>query len=298
MACGVSAASHFDRGSKITMKIWMTGAEGHIAKALRRRFDTERYTLLTTDKDVDITDFQAVLAYAEANRPDVIFNLAAETNHDLCTAMPDWAFRVNAIGARNVAVAANRIGARLLHISSDDLFMGDNDGYPFNEFDTPVPCTAYGRSKLAGEKLVAQVCPQAVILRSSWVYGIGDDFVDAILSAAKDPTCPWLMIPTDYVGCPTSAKELMRVISTLLERPECSGIYHVVCQGYCTRYDYAKEILRCAGLRKQLEIRPTVSNEMRAEYTVLDNMMLRLEGILEPKEWKKALAEYIAEERE
>jgi len=273
-------------------KIWITGAKGHVGCALRDLLDTKRYEILPTDVDeVDITDKDSVAAFARLHRPDVIINCAGLSNAMVCESDPDAAFRVNAIGARNLAAQAQHLGAKLIHLSTDDVF-SRKAGKPYNEFDTPTPSTVYGRSKLAGERFIQTLCTRYVIVRSSWVYGIGEDFVSTVLAAAHDPDCPWLMVPTDRSASPTSAADLAMVVAQFIDT-ECLGVYHAVCQGWCSRYDYAKEILRCAGMTDKLELKPT-HNDETAAYSVLDNMMLRLDGLKQPREWREALADYIS----
>lgn len=272
-------------------KLWITGAKGRVGSALCRQLDRTRYEVLATDLDVDITDREAVGRFVRANYPDVIINCAGFSDETTCEEDPDRAFRVNAIGARNLAACAQKIQAKLIHLSTDDVF-SKFSSHPYNEFDAPCPRTVYGRSKLAGERFVTTLCTRYVIVRSSWVYGIGQDFVSTVLAAAHDPNCPWLMVPTDLSGCPTSADDLAMVLTEFIEN-ECLGVYHAVCRGWCSRYDFAKEILRCAHAEDKLELHPTHTAEAGAAYSVLDNMMLRLEGLRQPREWREALREYI-----
>lgn len=272
-------------------KLWITGAKGRVGSALCRQLDRAHYEVLATDRDVDITDREAVGRFVRANYPDVIINCAALSDEAACEENPDQAFRVNAIGARNLAAYAQKSQAKLIHLSTDDVF-SKLSSRPYNEFDTPCPRTVYGRSKLAGERFVTTLCTRYVIVRSSWVYGIGRDFVSTVLEAAADPDCPWLMVPTDLSGCPTSAEELAMVLAEFIDN-ECLGVYHAVCQGWCSRYDFAKEILRCAHAEDKLDLHPTHTADAGATYSVLDNMMLRLEGLRQPREWREALQAYI-----
>ena len=272
-------------------KLWITGAQGHVGAALRRQLDPARYELLATDREVDIADREAVSAFVRSHYPDVIINCAGLSSATACEADPDRAFRVNALGVRNLAAQAQAVNATLVQMSTDDVFTKVNS-HPYNEFDTPCPSSVYGRSKLAGEQFVTTLCTRYVIVRSSWVYGIGEDFVSTVLAAAADPGCPWLMVPTDLTGCPTSADDLAMVVEELIEN-NCLGIYHAVSRGWCSRYDYAREILRCAHAEDKLELHPTHAVEAGASYSVLDNMMLRLEGLRQPREWREALREYI-----
>ncbi|MEE0800563.1 MAG: dTDP-4-dehydrorhamnose reductase [Gemmiger sp.] len=275
-------------------KIWISGANGHIGTALCTRLSTEKYQLIPNDvQQVDITDADAVNDFARRERPDVIINCTGFNDEDGCEANPDRAYRVNAVAPRNLARAAEELGAKLVQMSTDDVFAQPRD-YPYHEFDTPCPTTVYGLSKLAGETFVRQLCRNYVIVRSAWVYGIGRDFVSEVLACANDPACPWLAVATDRVASPTSADDLAAAVEQLIDRPAL-GVYHVVCQGHCSRYDFAREILRDAGLEDRLTLHPVRSADAGGVpcYTVLDNMMLRLDKIPQPRPWRTALREYI-----
>ena len=183
--------------------IWITGADGHVGTALHKVLPEHGYHVLCTNKeDVDVTDMDAVRLYAEMNRPTVIINCAALTNPSECEANPEEAYKVNAIGARNLATAAERLGAKLVQMSTDDVFDGDSE-VPYNEFDNPVPRSIYGKSKLAGERMVSSLCTRHIIIRSSWVYGTGADFVHEFLEADGR-----IEVASDECAVPTSAKEL------------------------------------------------------------------------------------------
>lgn len=275
-------------------KVWISGANGHIGTALCARLDRNRYDLIPTDvEDVDVTDMEAARAFAEKTRPDVIINCTGFNDEDGCETHPERAFRVNAVAARNLALAADDLGAKLLQMSTDDVF-AEPSHHPYNEFDTPCPKTLYGRSKLAGERFVMTLCHRYVIVRSAWVYGIGRDFVSTVLNAAADPTCPWLAVPTDRFASPTSADDLTAAVEQLIDH-DTLGIYHIVCQGRCSRYDFAQAILKAAHMEDKLELHPIRAADAGStpSYTVLDNLMLRLDNLPQPRPWKEALNEYI-----
>jgi len=274
-------------------KVWITGADGHVGSALMQLLDCMEYQLLDTDINaVDITDYEQVIQYAHINRPDVIINCASLTDIEYCEKNVDDAYKVNALGARNLAIAANEIQAKLIHISTDDVFDQESNA-PYNEFDKAHPKTIYGKSKEAAERIIPQHCNRFVIIRSSWTYGIGKDFVDEVLEAVGK--VPSIEVPNNSYASPTSAKELAKVIAQFIDNGEC-GMYHVVCKGSCSRYEFAKAILECAGKSGQLELIPVLEKEsMRPVYSVLDNMMLRLSNMEEPMEWKAALQEFINE---
>lgn len=274
-------------------KIWITGAEGHIGTALIDLLEGVEYQLFPTDiNEVDITKIDEVTQFVHVNRPDVVINCAGLTDVQECENNVDEAYRVNAIGVRNVALAANEVNAKVIQISTDDVFDKESR-IPYNEFDNVHPRTIYGKSKEAGEKILTQLLNRFVIIRSSWIYGIGRDFVDEVLrNVGQGKT---MEVPNNQYAAPTSAKELAKVIRYFIDNEEY-GLYHVVCPGSCSRYEFARTILEYSGKAGELDLYPVViEDSARPTYSVLDNMMLRLTGIEEPKEWKTALKEYLDE---
>ena len=274
-------------------KIWITGAEGHIGTALLDLLEGVEYQLLPTDiEEVDITKIDEVTQFVHVNRPDVVINCAGLTDVQECENNVDEAYRVNAIGVRNVALAAIEVNAKVIQISTDDVFDKESR-VPYNEFDNVHPRTIYGKSKEAGEKILTQLLNRFVIIRSSWIYGIGRDFVDEVLrNVGQGKT---MEVPNNQYAAPTSAKELAKVIRYFIDNEEY-GLYHVVCPGSCSRYEFARTILEYSGKAGELDLYPVViEDSARPTYSVLDNMMLRLTGIEEPKDWKAALKEYLDE---
>ena len=274
-------------------KIWITGAEGHIGTALLDLLEGVEYQLLPTDiEEVDITKIDEVTQFVHVNRPDVVINCAGLTDVQECENNVDEAYRVNAIGVRNVALAANEVNAKVIQISTDDVFDKESR-IPYNEFDNVHPKTIYGKSKEAGEKILTQLLNRFVIIRSSWIYGIGRDFVDEVLRNVGQGKK--MEVPNNQYAAPTSAKELAKVIRYFIDNEEY-GLYHVVCPGSCSRYEFARTILEYSGKAGELDLYPVViEDSARPTYSVLDNMMLRLTGIEEPKDWKAALKEYLDE---
>ena len=273
-------------------KIWISGANGHVGSALVKMLDFEKYKYVASDKnEVDITNMDAVHTFCKINRPDIIINCSGLTDLQECEATPDLAYAITAVGVRNIAQEAQEIGAKLIQISTDDVFGTTDSKVLLNEFDDIAPRSVYGKSKAAGEKFMCTLMSRYVIIRSSWVYGLGKDYVNLVLDAAEKGGK--FVAPENQYSSPTSAKELAKVLMQFIEN-EYYGTYHVVCKGCCSRYEYAQEILRLTNNEDKLELLPCDDMlDTRPKYSVLDNMMLRISNIEEPAEWKSALKEYL-----
>ena len=269
-------------------KIWIVGAKGHVGTALIDLIDCLKYKMFLTDADeVDVTDRNIVHKYIASTRPDVIINCAGITDIEVCEQNPERAYAVNAIGPRNLAVEAQSIGAKLIQLSTDDVFDAEQDK-PYNEFDTVHPKTMYGKSKYAGERFIEDLSNRYVIVRSSWVYGTGKDFVNSVLEAIGREKV--LEGPVNQYASPTSAEELAKVVTQFIDN-DCFGIYHAVCRGYCSRYEFAKEIIKYSENEGKIELKAVEADY--GSYSVLDNMMLRIDGLEEPCDWKTALKKHI-----
>ena len=273
-------------------KIWISGANGHVGSALVKMLDFEKYKFIATDiNEVDITDIQAVHSFCKLNRPDIIINCSGLTDLQECENNPDLAYAVNAVGVRNIAQEAQEIGAKLIQISTDDVFGTTENKVLLNEFDDIAPRSVYGKSKAAGEKFMRALMSRYVIIRSSWIYGLGKDYVRLVLEAAERGGT--FVAPNNQYSSPTSAKELAKVIMQFIEN-EYYGTYHVVCKGCCSRYEYAQEILRLTNNEDKVELKPyDETMDTTPKYSILDNMMIRISKIEEPAEWKTALKEYL-----
>lgn len=249
--------------------------------------------ILACDRDeLDITDNLACRAYFAENVPDICINCAAYTNVDGCETNQMDAFKVNALGARNLARACELVGAKLVHVSTDYVFSGCGDT-PFCEYDLPDPKSVYGKTKLLGERLVESFCSKYFIVRTAWLYGYaGNNFVKTITKLAKEKGS--LSVVNDQVGNPTNAADLSHHIIKLA--PTCEyGIYHCTGEGECSWYDFAKEIVSLAGIDAQVS--PCTTEEFprpakRPAYSCLENMMLKASVGDEMRNWKDALKAY------
>ena len=279
------------------LKVWIAGSAGQIGTAINEVLDPMEVEVFNTDKEeLDITETDEVLHFGEINRPNVIINCAAVTDTALCEENPELAFRVNALGARNLSIVAQKIGAKFVQLSTDDVFDGLSQK-PYTEFDDTNPGTVYGKSKRAGENYVKEFTSKHFIVRSNWVYGSGKNFVNTVLEAAKNGE--ELTVASDQMGSPTSAKDLARIILYLIETNEY-GTYHATSKGACSRYEFAQEILRLSG--QTLKLKTMAYSEIEREsvrpaYAVLDNFILRIIDVYDMPDWKESLREYIEEKQ-
>jgi dTDP-4-dehydrorhamnose reductase len=242
---------------------------------------------------LDVSDRLAVLTALEAIRPDVVIHAAAWTAVDACEADPDRAFAVNALGTRNVAEAARRLGAHLVYISTDYVFDG-TAARPYVEWDDPNPLSVYGRSKLGGER---ECPPEATVVRTSWVSGAsGPNMVKTALRLA-DGDGP-LRFVDDQIGSPTFTADLAAAIVTLgLDRRP--GTYHVTNAGSTSWFGFVQAVLKAAG-RDAGRVEPISSVELdpprpapRPANSVLDNAALRLCGLPLLPDWHDGLARLV-----
>ena len=246
--------------------------------------------------ELDISNYKAVDDFIRRYKPDVIINCAAYTNVDGCEANHDAAYKANALGPRNLAQAAEKMGARLVHVSTDYVFSGrENGGVPQDEACLPGPISAYGSTKLMGEKYVQRFCHRHFIVRTAWLYSYyGKNFVKTIVGAGKK--YGKLEVVNDQLGNPTNAVDLAHEILQLCVTHEY-GLYHCTGEGICSWYDFACEIIRLAGV--DATVAPCTSAEYKAKHpgsadrphwSALDNRGLRCSIGNQVRPWQEALA--------
>ncbi|MEE5989663.1 MAG: dTDP-4-dehydrorhamnose reductase [Lachnospiraceae bacterium] len=281
-------------------KVVVTGCNGQLGRALKIELGKDdRFEYIGTDVDqVDITKSDELIAYIRDINPYAVVNCAAYTNVDGCEKNEDLAMKINAIGPRNLAVAAREVGAKLVHISTDYVFPG-NGTSPYKEFDATSPKSAYGRTKLAGENFVKDFSDKYFMIRTAWLYGDGKNFVKTMLALSEKHDT--IGVVDDQLGNPTSASELARAIHELLPTNEY-GLYHGTCEGICSWADFTEEIFKLAGRKTAVEHisseeykRRFPDSASRPAYSALDNYMFRLNTDIRFKDWHDAIRDYIEE---
>jgi dTDP-4-dehydrorhamnose reductase len=229
----------------------------------------------------------------ELHRPDVVLNLAAVTDVDGCEDRADLAQKVNAQGAGTVAGLCAAAAARLVHLSTDYVFDGTK-GSPYREDDEPGPASVYGRTKLAGERMVFEKLPGAAVVRAQWLYGKGGkSFVDTITELGRQHGR--VRVVDDQRGSPTWARDLAEPIISIIEKG-LSGIYHVSNSGSCTWFEFAKAIFSI--LNMDIEVSPISSGELgrkaiRPAFSVFDLTKFKGATGIRMRDWMDALREYL-----
>ena len=275
------------------MRVTIFGATGLLGKALLREWHEDEVTGLGS-RDVDIRSEEQVRVSILRYRPEWVVLAAAYTDVDGCETNRDLALDVNCKGAVNVVRAAAQVSARVIFLSTDYVFDGAKN-CPY-EIDDPIaPQCVYGQTKAAAESEIRKILPEACILRTSWVFGVGGKcFPETILKLAS--THQQLDVVDDQRGCPTYTPDLARIIMQLC-RKGSMGTVHATNRGDCTWFEFAREIVALAGLKTQ--VRPTTSDKFvrpakRPAYSVLSSASLQEYGIIVPT-WQDALPRYLAE---
>lgn len=288
------------------MKILITGSKGQLGNELKdiinkgyseigkvsECINNSQVFDFDVDK-LDITDLKSVKNVLNTIKPDVVINCAAATNVDGCESDEDFAFKVNALGPRNLAMVCEEIGAKLVQVSTDYVFSGIGEK-PLTEYDLTAPYSVYGKTKLLGENYVREFCSKYYIVRTAWLYGyVGHNFVYTMRRLGKEKDS--INVVNDQIGNPTHANDLAYHILKLIETDEY-GIYHCTGKGECSWYDFAKMIIELSG--EECIVNPCTSEEYktpakRPEYSSLDNMMLRNTVGDEMRNWQDAIKSFI-----
>ncbi|MBE6473849.1 MAG: dTDP-4-dehydrorhamnose reductase [Coriobacteriaceae bacterium] len=293
------------------MRILITGSRGQLGNELRRCLEGGRSEIAVIPSCyeeavvdyvdyslLDISDAAAVDAwFAEHGPYDLVVNCAAVTNVDGCESDEEGAYRVNALGAENMAKAARACGAKIVHVSTDYVFPG-TDPEPRCEDDPTGPISAYGRTKLAGEQLVQAACPCSFIVRTAWLYGyVGRNFVKTMMRLAREHGA--ISVVGDQYGNPTSANDLAHEILAIAAT-ENYGVYHCTNEGTCSWFDFASAVVDGAGILCEKESLTSAEYKARfpqsadrPAYSSLRNK--RLEDTIgnDMRPWRDALATYL-----
>lgn len=271
------------------MKYLVTGASGQlgydIVKSLNERGKTDYYA--PTSKEMDITDEKRVMEVILDYKPDVIFHCAAYTAVDKAEENQDICYKVNVSGTKNIALAAQKVHAKVVYISTDYVFDGTKEGI-YKEEDYPNPINYYGYTKLCGEKVVSEL-EDYLIVRISWVFGInGNNFVKTMLKLAE--TKEEISVVCDQMGSPTYTEDLSKLLLDMVESNK-KGIFDATNEEYCSWYEFAKYIFEING--KSIKVNPVLTSEYktvakRPLNSKLSKDKLEMEGLDKLPNWKDA----------
>ena len=284
------------------MRILVTGATGQLGSDVVTVFEAAGHTVLGCGRaTLDITNQEQCANVITQFQPDVVIHSAAYTAVDAAESDVDGAYLVNAEGTRNVTVAAEKCGAKIIYISTDYVFDGQSDA-PYQEYDNTDPRSIYGKSKRAGEALVQSLSSRYFIVRTAWVYGLhGNNFVKTMLRLAQEK--PLLQVVNDQQGSPTYTVDLAGFLLELSETDKY-GVYHATNSGTCTWYEFTQAILEDAaelnGMKFTASLEPCTTEQFprpapRPRNSVLDHMSIRTNGFQDLRSWREGLRAFLEE---
>ncbi len=278
------------------MKILITGSNGMLANAIKEELKNEE--LICTDvEELDITNSEQVNEFVKKTKPEYIINCAAYTAVDKAEENKELAYKINAIGPKNLAIAANENSAILMHVSTDYVFGGDKPvEEDYKEDDEKNPQAVYGTTKLEGEKLIEENCSKYYIFRTAWLYGEGRNFVRTMLDLSK--TKDEVKVVNDQHGSPTYAVDLANIIHQVIDKKIEFGAYNATNIGYTTWYDFTKKIFEIKNVK--CKVIPVTSEEFkspakRPKNSKMSKDKLLKNGINIPT-YEDALKRYLAQE--
>lgn len=282
------------------MKILVIGSSGMLGRNLVNRLNSLSHSenpqlevIAADHKCLDITHNANVLRSIAHVKPDTIVNCTAFSHVDSCETQISDAFAVNAVGAKNIALAGKTLGVKVIHISTDYVFDGTKSG-PYEETDKPNPLSIYGKSKLEGELAVQEITDDYAIIRTAWLFGpYRRNFVTAILDLGEKAST--ISVVTDQYGCPTYSADLSNAIWMVI-RLNLRGIYHVTNSGTCSRYEWAKKIFELKG--SQVSVLPIKTTDYKRAARVPQNSSLDCTKYAQAsgqkmRPWQEALEEYL-----
>ncbi len=279
------------------MRIVIIGSTGQLGTALLETLPQNHELIGLSHQEIEVENGAQVFSVLKKLDPDVVINTAAYHVTDQCERDPDSSFKVNALGARNVAVACQELNAKVVFISTDYVFDGTKKT-PYTEYDNPNPLSIYGKSKLAGENFVRSLCPKHFIIRTAGVFGgEKNNFVKTMIRLGKEREK--LNVVYDQIHSPTYTYDLAPKIGELIET-SFYGLYHISNNGETSWFEYAKKIFELTRLEEKVKIFKITANEYgapapRPSYSVLRNYNLELMGMDDLPTWENALERYIKE---
>lgn len=269
-------------------RVWVTGNKGFVGGVMTKGLEQAGYSVVGTDAELSVTEPERLEAFAEEVQPSIIVNCAGLRRDATTLDTKAKAYEVNALGARNMAVVANTVGATIVQVSSDDVYNLQQEE-PVNEFDQPHPNTPYGKSKLAGEEMVRATTSDHLIVRTSWLYQADSGRFKEAMDAAK--AGERYEARADQYAAPTNVGLYMRYLLKMLERG-AKGTYHITPKGRASRYDFSRKIVELAGYNPDDVIVP-ITDPATAEDIVLESMMLEIAGADLPT-WEESLEKYMS----
>lgn len=282
------------------MRVLVTGAQGQLGKDVVCIFSDSEHEVLGYGKnELDITNFDQCQEMINEKKPDCIIHCAAYTAVDAAETDMDQAYRINAVGTRNLALAAESSDSKLIYISTDYVFNGRGE-IPYVEYDQTDPQSVYGKSKLAGEFLTQTLCSKWFVVRTSWAFGLnGNNFVKTMMRLGQEK--PVLRVVNDQKGSPTYTTDLALFLMELAAT-EKYGIYHASNQGECTWFEFTQAIFEetheVLGLTMRAELSPCTTSDfprpaLRPANSVLDHMSIRTNGFTDLPHWRDALKRFM-----
>ena len=280
------------------MNILITGCNGQLGNEIQLlQAQYAQHTWLNTDvNELDITDKAAIEGFVEANEIDGIVNCAAYTAVDKAESDPQLARKLNADAPAFLSEAVAKRGGWMVQVSTDYVFNGTKHT-PYVETDEPCPNSVYGQTKLEGEQAVSELCPNAMIIRTAWLYSeFGNNFVKTMIRLGRERE--QLGVIFDQVGTPTYAHDLATAIMTAIDKGIKPGVYHFSNEGVTSWYDFTKSIHRLAGINT-CQVSPLHTAEYptpacRPAYSVLDKTKIKDAYGIEIPHWEESLAKCIA----
>ncbi len=283
------------------MKVLVTGANGQLGRDMADVLLKAGYEVRGSGRaELDITNEEQCMQVITDFHPDAVIHCAAYTAVDQAEGDADEAYRVNADGTRNITVAAESVGAKMIYISTDYVFSG-RSAFPYREYDDTDPQGVYGKSKRAGEWLVQTLSSRYFIVRTSWVYGQhGNNFVKTMLRLGQEK--PLVQVVHDQKGSPTYTMDLAEFLLQLIPTRKY-GIYHASNTGDCTWFEFAQAIFeeaREAGLTVTAKLEPCTTAQFprpapRPANSVMDHQSIRTHGFQDLRHWRDGLKEFINE---